>query len=194
MVEHDPGTGLARLRQASTGRAVTPAHLGMMAELLLPFGLQVLIRALGVAPTLFPPGGLLPAGGVAFAPRVQAGLIVLRRATWSVSGEEVPRRGPGESDAGFLLRLHRWLAAQGIPDRCFVRVSAPPDLNWLRAAFTKTRKPLYVDFSSPWLVTMFERMLAAPVDRVVFREALPRIEDADDRVTELVIETTAGVS
>jgi hypothetical protein len=196
-VEHDAATGLAGLVWLSGDGPITPVHTGMMAEFLLPFGLQVLIRGLGVAPTLIPPGGLLAPNqavdGFHYTPRIVAGLIVLRRATWSVPVDQVPRREPGEPDARLLLRLHGWLARHGIPERCFVRAAAPPGPTWLASAFTKTRKPLYVDFASPWLVAMFERLIAAPTERVVFREALPDPRAAAPRVTELVIETTAGV-
>lgn len=198
-VEHDPASGLARLRHAVSGSVVTPVHTGMMAEFLLPFGLQLLVRGLGAAPTLCHPGGLLAddraVEDVSFAPRIEVGQVVLRRATWSVAGTRVPRRAPGEPDHDLFLRLHGWLAGQGIPDRCFVRASAPPDPSWLRSAFTKTRKPLYVDFSSPWLVTMFERMIAGPTERVVFREALPPLTQArGGRVSELVIETAENLA
>lgn len=191
LVGHDPGTGLARLA-TGTGRPVTVVHNGMLAELLLPPAMQLLVRGLGATPTLFHPGVLLaPASPVGFAPRVEAGSVTLRRAAWTVPHEDVPRRGRGEADAGYLLRLHRWIDANGIPDRCFVRATAPPADGWFTSTFTKTRKPLYVDFASPWLLGGFERMIAEPTERVTFTEVLPPLPDGDGaRVVELVIETS----
>ena len=204
--QHDTTTGLVTL-QTTVGIAVTPAHTGMMSEYLLPLGLQLMIRGFGTAPTLFQPESLLAPqplpDQVRSAPRIETGLVTLRRASWSVPPELVPRRQPGDSDARHLLRLHGWLAEHGIPDRCFVKVSAPAGPNWLASAFTKARKPLYVDLASPLQLAVFERMLAAPAEHVVFREALPQLveavdpDPADPRVTEFIIETTetgAGAS
>jgi len=195
-VEHDPRTGLARVG-TGPGRfgeliPVTVVHNGMLAEVLLPPAMQLLVRGLGATPTLFHPATLLvPASPVGFAPRVEAGLVTLRRAAWTVPHEDVPRRDRGEPDAGYLLRLHGWLAAQGIPDRCFVRAVAPAGESWFAAAFTKTRKPLYIDFASPWLLGGFERMIAEPTGRVTFTEVLPRLPaEPGARVVELVIETS----
>jgi hypothetical protein len=92
------------------------------------------------------------------------------------------------SDASALLRLHRWLAAYGIPDRCFVTASAPAGSP--QQVVAKARKPLYVDFASPCLVAMFDRLVAA-ANEVVFCEALPRLGDQGEHVTELVLETIA---
>lgn len=190
LVEHDPATGLASPRTAA-GEHITVVHNGMLAELLLPPAMQLLVRGLGATPTLFHPAVLLaPEPPAGFAPRIEAGLVTLRRAVWTLPYEQVPRRGRGEADAGYLLRLHEWLDGHGIPDRCFVRAATRARENWLASTFTKTRKPLYVDFAGPWLLAGFERMIAEPAGWVTFTEVLPALPKADDaRVVELVIET-----
>lgn len=185
VVEHDPATGLARLRPAG-GEVITPVHTGMMVEFGLPLALQILVGGLGVSPALIRMAQLLrpsPVDGqVTSAPRIEAGAIVLRRATWTAPADLVPRREPGESDAGLLLRLHRWLARHGIPLRCFVHADV--------SQLGKERKPLYVDFLSPWLLAMFERLIAGQARWVEFREVLPRLGDGP--VAELIVETTAA--
>jgi hypothetical protein len=198
-VERDPATGLPRLRRRGDGAVVHPAHAGMLVDSGLPPALQLLTRGLGANPSwLLRPDDLLcpepDATAVAFGPRIEVGLVVVRRATWTVPAALLPRRAAGESEAALLLRLHRWLADQGIPDRCFVRTNTPTGANWADPAFAKARRPLYVDFASPWLVGVFERMTAAATEQVAFCEALPAIDGraGGARVTELVVETTAG--
>jgi len=191
-VERDPATGTLRLRHPGTGAIVTPAHLGMVVDSGLPPALRLLVRGMGANPTwLLRPAELLAPGpdadGTVVAPRIESGLAVLRRATWTVPVALLPRRSAGERDADRLLRLHRWLAGRGIPARCFVRA----DTGAAASRVAKSRKPLYVDFDSPWLVAMFERLVAAPATRVTFCEALPSPGPGTHHVTELLVETTA---
>lgn len=202
VVESDPATGLLRLRRAGDDVIVTPAHTGMLVDSGLPPALQLLTRGLGANPGwLLRPDDLfhrVPGGTeVAFAPRIEAGPVVLRRATWTVPAALLPRRGRGEPDATLLLRLHRWLAEYGIPDRCFLRTNTPAGAHWTDPAFAKARKPLYLDFASPWLVALFEKLTAAATEEVAFSEPLPAVgtgggpADDERRVTELVVETRA---
>jgi len=163
----------------------------------------LLERAERLSAGLGDPVALTPqplADQVCHAPRIEVGRVTLRRASWGVPPELVPRRSAGETEARYLLRLHGWLAEHGIPERAFVLVNAQvaAGQRWLATAFTKARKPLYVDLASPLQLAVFERMIAAPAQRVMFREALPRLTDAngpdpaDPRVTEFVVETTVG--
>ena len=197
VVTHDPASGLLALRTTG-GLAVTPAHTGMMSEYLLPIGLQLLIRGFGITPTLFQPAKLLAVqplpDQVCATPRIEVGRVTLRRASWSAPADLVPRREPGASDARHLVRLHGWLAEHGIPRRCFVVVNPPVPAGqpWLTAVFTKTRKPLYVDLGSPLQLDVFERLVAGPAQRVLFREPLPALSRADPRVTEFVVETAGA--
>src|SRR5437763_1197624 len=107
---------------------VKAAHLGMMADLLLPPAARLLTRAFGC-------GYLLHAGVPMFdtAPavrttvvrsaRVEIGRVVVQRARWVVPTAQVPVRTKGEPDAGYLLRIVEWLLAHDIPSRCFVRMN-----------------------------------------------------------------------
>jgi hypothetical protein len=56
--------------------------------------------------------------------------------------------------------------------------------------FDKSRKPVYVDFTSWFLVLVFERLLTADVRVVVLEEALPAPDQADPAVTEFLLELT----
>jgi hypothetical protein len=113
----------------------------------------------------------------------------VQRTRWFVPTTLVPTRAPGEADADFLLRLLGWLRGRGLPTACFVRAWGDD----LRGDRAKSRKPLYIDFASLFLVGLFEREVRAST-LVLFDEALPAPADAPcppgapPRVTELVIE------
>lgn len=209
-VVHDTGTELVSLVSRSLKSEVKALHLGMMADVLLPPAARLMSKAFGcgylglqaftsVEPALPAPGSVLAVA------RVELGRVVVRRARWIAAAESVPARGKGESDAAFLLRIVAWLREHGIPTRCFVRVSAAdvPAPGQRRRApeeviFDRSRKPVFVDFASWYLVMVFERMLPGQGSAVVFEEALPAPEDAldsdfaDPGVTEFVVEISGA--
>jgi hypothetical protein len=198
-VVHDPVTGLVRLFARGLPGEVKALHLGMMADVLLPAAARLMSVAFGAG--YYPVDGLLqPVSlGDPLVPnemrslgRIEVGRVVLRRARWVVPTHRVPTRAKGEPDAAYLVKLLAWLRGSGIPTRAFVRGLAPglfaaPEqmvLSWLR---DKSRKPIYVDFASWYLVMTFERMLKGCGPLVIFEETLPDPEDIPS-VTEFVIE------
>jgi hypothetical protein len=195
-VVHDPGTGSVSLVAAGRRSPVTAQHLGMMADVLLPPAARLLVRAFGSGNPVFaglPMFTARPepaAAGVRRLPRVEVGRVVVRRAQWIAPAGQVPARGKGESDAGYLVRLAGWLLAHDIPERCFVRADAA-------STPTRTGNPVYVDFANWYLVRAFERMVMGGPATVTFEEALPGPQDAlgpdggDARTTEFVIELIA---
>ncbi len=201
VVVHDPALDMVRLRSAGLDADVLPVHTGLQAEILLPPALQLVVRGFGASPTLQPPGRLLFQPDVAgrpdavlALPRVNVGSVTLQRATWIVPHHLAPVRAKGDPDAEYLVRLHGWLRTHGIPAECFVQAFTRSGPDSPQAKMTKARKPLYIDFANWFLCTVFERLLASPLDTVVFREALPTPADAiapdagDPRVSEIVIE------
>ncbi len=225
-VVHDGATKRVRLEWERHGREVAPVHLGLGTAAMLPPLLYFLINAFGRSSYYFTPAlltpGALDAGqpGRATAmhswPRLCAGRVTFRRAGWWLAATAIPRRAAGEADHAFLLRLARWRAETGLPDRCFIRVLrgdwpvdgtrgariAPTGPADPLAAFTpwlsKERKPLYIDFGSWHLVQVFERMVADASADLMVEEALPALADAprteggERRVLELILEVPLG--
>lgn len=189
---HDPRTDLVNLVSTRLGRQVVPLHLGMMADVLLPPIAQFLSWSFGVTYYLHPSfsplassADLAPPDSLTIHPRVETGRVVLRRARWRVPTALVPTREKAEADADYLVRLVGWLQANGIPDRCYVRMWAdglwgndPADDKWGRWVLDKSRKPIYLDFANWHLLAVFERMLRAPGPVMVFEEALPAPGDS----------------
>ncbi|MFF3978076.1 lantibiotic dehydratase [Streptomyces sp. NPDC001828] len=214
-VAHDRDTQRLNLVHRPTGRVVRPLHLGLLATPLLPLPARLLVEAFGQTSYAFwsdwpqlwqllppdrtgPPGrepGTASSAGWVKMPRLALGSLVLRRATWFIDAGQAPARGAGESDAGYLVRVHTWRAALGLPQRCFLRVLTPRPADGFTgpALHDKDRKPVYVDFTHPHLLRVFERA-AAGGRPLLLAEALPDLHDAPAHrdglryATEFVIE------
>ncbi|MEU3369299.1 lantibiotic dehydratase [Streptomyces sp. NPDC006660] len=209
-VVHDPRTRRLRLVHRATGRVIRPLHLGLLATPLLPAQARLLVEAFGQTSYAFWADWpqlwrLLPsehtgaAPGWSAMPRLALGAVVLRRATWFIDAGGAPARAPGESDAAYLVRVHTWRAALGLPRRCFLRslTARPADGFTGPALRDKDRKPVYLDFAHAHLLRVFERA-AATGRPLLLTEALPDLHDApahqDGRrhVTEFVIEVPSA--
>ncbi|RKN20966.1 hypothetical protein D7147_09155 [Micromonospora musae] len=197
-VVHDPRSDLVNIVSTRLVQQVVPLHLGMMADVLLPPIAQFLSWSFGVTYYLHPSFSPLASGtdltppeSLTTHPRVETGRVVLRRARWRVPTAQVPTRQKAEADADYLVRLVGWLRANGIPDRCYVRMwtdglwgNDPADDKWGRWVLDKSRKPVYIDFANWYLLAVFERMLRTPGPVMVFEEALPAPGDVSGPADE----------
>ncbi|MFC4517544.1 lantibiotic dehydratase [Streptomyces ehimensis] len=199
VVSYDQGSRSLRLSHGPDGPRVRPLHLGTMAGPLLPPLLRLLVQTFGETPnpaaatwTIFAGLPAEPPREVVARPRLAIGRVTVARASWCVRADGVPVRHPGETDAGYLVRLAAWFADNEIPTRCFVRMLGGPD-----PVAGRDPKPMYLDLAAWNLVALFERQLKDPGHLVVFHELLPapeaapRFPDAGRRVTEYVVELSA---
>jgi hypothetical protein len=205
VVRHEPGSGTLELAARMPDRRIQPAHLGMMADPLLPPAARLLLAAFGQSYLLHPSLSLLkPAPddrtqGVEFLPRVEVGRLVVQRAEWRAPIDHVPVRRAGETDAEHLLRLAGWLRAHGIPRRSFVRLHTAGG-DWVSNVFAKSRKPMFLDLSSMSMLAVFRHMTKSFTGHVAFEEALPDpaharpVAGSEPRVAEIVFELTADGS
>jgi hypothetical protein len=201
MVRFDAARGLLRLVWPARGVEVRPVHLGGMIEFLLPPALRLLVAVFGDQATPVLPTWLLytdpdpwPETGMRMVPRLEVGRVTVARAAWYLRAAELPWRDKGELDAAYALRLIERLDDLGIPQCCYMRVIT--EQTWRRGPLrmSKARKPIYLDQTNWLSLTVFERTLESPDDRVVFHEALPDLAQAPHypsqgaRVTEYIIE------
>jgi Lantibiotic dehydratase, N terminus len=214
-VVHDRHTQRLHLAHRTTGRVIRPLHLGLLATPLLPLPARLLAEAFGQTSYAFwsdwpqlwqllppeltapprhgPEAG--PGAGWTKMPRLALGALVLRRATWFIDHGRAPARAAGEPDAAYLVRVHTWRAALGLPQRCFLRSLTPRPADGFTgpALHDKDRKPVYLDFAHAHLVRVFERA-AATGRPLLLTEALPDLHDAPARrdgrhyATEFLIE------
>ncbi|WP_283133919.1 lantibiotic dehydratase [Rhizohabitans arisaemae] len=202
VVTLDQDSGFLALGSRSRGVRVHPTHPGVMAEFWLPPPVRDLLAVFGppasllhASMPLFVPQGDDPRdGGVRMLPRLESGRITLSRRCWVFPAREMPRRGKGEEDTRYWLRITEWLTGQQIPERFYIRVMGfsetvfKPDM--------KSRKPVYVDLTVWPLVALLERMIADGGDLVVVTEAHPDLAQApvygtERHVTEFMVELPA---
>lgn len=135
---------------------------------------------------------LIDVDGVAHAPRVERGRIVLRRALWRVPSREILRLLAGTRSDAFLA-LREFCNAHAIPAHVFMRPSAGGDRTkfYTRKTF---RKPLFFDAGNPALYPALLRV-AELAEHVVLVEAMPGPHDqwlervaGQRRVSELQVE------
>ena len=205
-VVHDRTERRLRLEWRETGRPVRPLHLGLLATPLLPLPARLLVEAFGQSsysfwsdwPQLWRTAAVTP-GAPRRVARIALGSVVLRRACWFVDGGQAPARTPGEPDGQYLVRVHAWREAHGLPLRCYLRTLTPRPAEGYAgpALHDKDRKPVYLDFTHPHLLRIFEQA-AASGRPLLLTEPLPDLQDAPARpdgrrhAAEFLIELAAA--
>lgn len=91
--------------------------------------------------------------------------VVLQRKTWEVSKQTLPVRNPQENDWSYFQRVTIWKKSLALPDEIFIKL----DLN----------KPQYINFTNPFLVTLFEKVIEKmkSEEKLKIEEMLPNSKD-----------------
>ncbi len=205
----DAGDELALIHRPS-GRRIYAFDLGIQAwqqrsklfQLLSRFTLSA---SYAVQPLLDAVNRLAMRGGtpgdVVVRPRITYGDgLVLQRRTWVVRKEAVPLRERAESDCAYFCRVDAWRRAHGIPDDVFLYLY--PSRDYLLRAVTSghrdqlrrdDRKPQFISFRNPFLVTLFGRLVPRGLAAIQLVEMLPAPEQlltvgGEQRVTECVVQ------
>jgi hypothetical protein len=176
-----------RLTNTRSGRAIALVYLGGIVPqpiwgdayflALLSNPLQVLLPNLIEAEL-----ALAEEDAVAHVPRLEHGVVVVRRALWRVPSKDIRRLLAGTKTNAFLA-LRGFMRHHGIPSQVFMRPSSGGDRTkyYTQKVF---RKPMFFDVSN---LTLYPSMLrlAELADHVVLVEALPGS-------SELWMESVAG--
>ncbi|HWS38498.1 MAG TPA: lantibiotic dehydratase [Actinoplanes sp.] len=187
-VVHDPEQGALRLVAKSHGVDIRPVHLGVMVEFLLPAAHRFLLQMFGQAVPRFEflkqmatASPVSEADDVVRHPRLLLGDLVVNRASWMVPARHVPQPVRGGSPLDHLIELNRWRRRHGLPRQVFVRAMTrygnASQRSRAEGMFDKTRKPLYLDFSSEVLLRVFGELVAGTQQMLVFEEMLPTESD-----------------
>ena len=188
------------------GRRIVPLYLGLLYPLVLP-ELQTLFLHFSpptvlhseLAPKQFPAGR-----ETLSQPRIRYKQVVIERAKWTVHTDALPKRAAQEKDFEYLLRLHHWRSAAGIPIEVFAKFvgadSPEPGSSDERGAVMLPgggpQKPFFVDFENPFCVSLLEKLMSETNSYLQFTEMLPSSKDAmlthngDSYVSECVVEIT----
>lgn len=105
-------------------------------------------------------------------------IIVIQRKSWLVPRALLPVRKPGESDAMFLASLNEWRQQHGIPCEVFVNVNPTRSNNQIDPQTKKILgrdeyKPQYINFNSPIMSTLLEKLMRKCPQSMKFEEMLP---------------------
>ncbi|MCW3466694.1 lantibiotic dehydratase family protein [Chitinophaga nivalis] len=105
--------------------------------------------------------------------------VVIRRMGWLVNSQVLRPLSASESEADYLLRLHTWRQAAGIPEHIFLflrtryTTQTPAQKSELRP---DDYKPQYIHFHNPLLVILFRKLLSRAGDQVYLEEMLPHLQ------------------
>ncbi len=119
--------------------------------------------------------------GIVIFPRiVVAEQIVISRKKWVFPRSKVPVKNQNESEWQYFLKLNCWLREYDIPNETFIHIfhrEDKPENEEQSKLFNKiTRddyKPQYINFQSPHLVMMFEKLASKVPKQMTIVEMLP---------------------
>ncbi len=173
---HDEASGLLRLKRPS-GAEIALFYLGATLPSPtwgVPYALALLAQPYQLMrPAFRPAGEEEEAQDVQFVPRMEAGAVILKRATWWVRTEWLRRAWFGERGAARLRAVRRGRAEHGMPETLFARRPSQAQGAAINSgALDAQRKPLWVDSANPFCLDLLER-LADGVEWLSLTEALP---------------------
>ena len=202
---HEPATDRLVLRSRRLRREVIPAYLGYLMPTALPEVARGLLLLSPMGMSLLDLWGAVPSptGDRVSRPRVAFRNIVLGRRSWSVPSSELPVRAPEDDEAGVFLAWRAWQAEHQLPDQVFVTFPTESDAGpegddadgGEGGGWVQRTKPMYLDFTSLFSLTLLETQARRAEGRVQFEEMYPSEEDLYVRssrgrhVCELAIES-----
>jgi len=202
VLRHDAARQAVRLYSKRLGREVVPLHLGFLNEISVPPFCQFLLQfGPGQGGLTFEGGAFDTAckahaarfdrHGVAYYPRIVAGDLIVRRAYWLVTREDMPSL-EDKTEFDLYLDLCRWWTAKGLPCVCrvepdFLRksIASPatgPDLGSARREWKPLEQGQFFDCASAVSMSLLARLLRSTDSALCVEEMLPELDDPTVRV------------
>ncbi len=171
------------------GRRLLPLYVSTLEDSSLPNLLRILLAfGPGEIRNIFPFSPTERRDRTVLFRRLTCGSVVLRRQSWSFDIEALAGRLEHKEAWRAHQEIDRWRRGLDLPLRAFYYEST-------RHGVTGSRKPQYLDFSSPALVQLFaESLRRSPEPRMMLEEALPAPTDypldgaGDARGLELLVD------
>lgn len=138
--------------------------------------------------------------GVSLIPRITFNdRIVIQRKRWIVRKDTIPMATPQETEWQCYKRINNWRLSLNIPDEAFIFLSSYTEQETLEPEQMKKMgrdgyKPQYMNFTSPLLVNLLDKMLDKIPVGIRVEEMLPgsaqMMQSPDGRkwVSELVVQ------
>jgi hypothetical protein len=177
---------------ASDGQRIVPVDLGLLHSYILPPMFQLIVQLGGavVQPLVFAElerlAGKVRPDPVARLSGLRIGPLILRPRRWLVGARALLQLSDERSEAARFAALQVWRHRLGLPECCFVRAplrrpggddsgSLPQGNANMEPTERRFAEPMFVDFSNPLLLGVFERLVETAADGLVFEEhvALP---------------------
>lgn len=101
--------------------------------------------------------------------------ICLHRKAWMIKTLTIPVRQATDSDSSYYLNILKWKLSLSLPDVVFVRIvikAVQQNLQYPEMG-GDDYKPQYMNFNSPLLITLFEKLLSKAGEYVQIDEMLP---------------------
>ncbi|HCA09206.1 lantibiotic dehydratase [Chryseobacterium sp.] len=118
--------------------------------------------------------------------------LVLRHKGWLISLNVIPRQNKDENSGIYFLRFHQWLSQNDLPSSVFLYLQSsyiPEDLSSEKTTGTRDDyKPQCIDFEQPLLFQLFIKLLNRAGSHIYMEEALPSVNDSQERVAEHLIQ------
>lgn len=180
-IDAQHGSRIVLIRK-STGRSISPVHLGTLGTLHLPPFYRFL-KCFG--PAFAPDWSVVDyfealadpeAKEVRHYGRVVDERVVISRETWCVPAEMIPRCGAGEDEFEFYLRLRRWASDMGFPRHVYVTPMRTQDYlrsNLPAQSFRRAHKPFFVDWDGLLSHRLFRRFASHDQGALTVVEAHP---------------------
>lgn len=104
--------------------------------------------------------------------------IILQRKSWLIPKALLLKRKHGETNSGFYFRMNIWRKGLGIPDETFVFITPVPGNRDTQQEKNQKigkddYKPQYINFNSPLLVNLLEKLIKKAPYTLKVQEMLP---------------------
>lgn len=102
--------------------------------------------------------------------------VVLQRKKWVIPHKLLPQKHPNTSPNEYFIKVNQWRQQQGIPHEVFVKLDKQILSESVNQTSKDLLKPQFIDFSSPLIFRIFEKLVKKIDSNLIIEETLPAVE------------------